>query len=78
MQLLEKRKNYITERKPYMADRCICCGEIIPEGRQVCLSCEEEISKPNQPHKEIASHKGLLYHLEYLLTSRKERLWSKQ
>lgn len=24
-----------------MEDRCICCGEIIPEGRQVCRICEE-------------------------------------
>ena len=23
-----------------MEDRCICCGEIIPEGRQVCPQCE--------------------------------------
>lgn len=22
------------------ADRCVCCGEIIPEGRQVCPQCE--------------------------------------
>ena len=22
------------------ADRCICCGEIVPEGRMVCPSCE--------------------------------------
>ena len=22
------------------ADRCVCCGEIIPEGRQVCPKCE--------------------------------------
>lgn len=21
------------------ADRCVCCGEIIPEGRQVCPNC---------------------------------------
>lgn len=21
-------------------DRCISCGEVIPEGRQVCLKCE--------------------------------------
>lgn len=21
------------------ADRCVCCGEIVPEGRQVCPSC---------------------------------------
>lgn len=22
------------------ADTCVCCGEIIPEGRQVCPKCE--------------------------------------
>lgn len=22
------------------ADRCVCCGEFIPEGRQVCPECE--------------------------------------
>ena len=21
-------------------NRCVCCGEIIPEGRMVCLRCE--------------------------------------
>lgn len=26
------------------AERCICCGEIIPEGRQVCIKCENEIT----------------------------------
>lgn len=25
-----------------MEERCICCGEIIPEGRQVCPHCEDE------------------------------------
>ena len=24
-----------------MEDRCICCGEIIPEGQQICRICEE-------------------------------------
>ena len=24
-----------------MEDRCICCGKIIPEGRQVCWTCEK-------------------------------------
>ena len=23
-----------------MDDRCVCCGEIIPEGRQICPHCE--------------------------------------
>ncbi len=26
-----------------MEDRCICCGEIIPEGRQICPICELDI-----------------------------------
>lgn len=24
------------------ADTCVCCDEIIPEGRQVCPICEKE------------------------------------
>ncbi len=28
-----------------MVDRCICCGEIIPEGRQVCIDCENSPTK---------------------------------
>ena len=27
-----------------MEDHCICCGEIIPEGRQVCWSCEKKFT----------------------------------
>ena len=23
------------------ADRCVCCGEIIPEGRMVCPQCDQ-------------------------------------
>ena len=25
------------------ADRCVCCGEIIPEGRMVCPQCEGRV-----------------------------------
>lgn len=28
-----------------MEDRCICCGAIIPEGRQVCFKCEKPSGK---------------------------------
>jgi hypothetical protein len=28
-----------------MIDRCICCGAEIPEGRQVCLKCEDVCSR---------------------------------
>ena len=27
-----------------MVDRCVCCGEIIPEGRMICIRCENETS----------------------------------
>ena len=23
------------------SDRCVCCGEVVPEGRQVCPQCEK-------------------------------------
>lgn len=25
-------------------DRCVCCGEIIPEGRMVCPRCEKTVA----------------------------------
>ena len=26
-------------------DRCVCCGEIIPEGLQVCPACSEDAGR---------------------------------
>lgn len=26
-------------------NRCVCCGRIIPEGRQVCPVCEEKAKR---------------------------------
>lgn len=37
------------------ADRCVCCGEFIPEGRQVCPQCEgraEDEKKDQERAKE--------------------------
>ena len=28
-----------------LVDRCVCCGEIVPEGRQICLDCENKIDR---------------------------------
>ena len=28
-----------------MEDRCVICNEIVPEGRQVCLICEYNITE---------------------------------
>lgn len=25
-----------------MIERCVCCGEPVPEGRQVCPQCEQK------------------------------------
>ena len=33
----------------FSEERCVMCGEIIPEGRMVCLRCERADSK--QPKK---------------------------
>ena len=26
-------------------NRCVCCGRIIPEGRQVCPICEQKVQR---------------------------------
>ena len=43
----ETRWQYIWAKKgaEKMENRCICCGAVIPEGRQVCRSCEIETKK---------------------------------
>lgn len=28
-----------------MEDRCVCCGNYVPEGRQVCLDCESKVKR---------------------------------
>lgn len=30
---------------PEADNRCVCCGEIIPEGRMICWGCEKGHSK---------------------------------
>ena len=47
-----------------MNERCVCCGEIIPGGRQVCPDCEDKIGQ--QPafggdHQLRARYKQALY-----------------
>lgn len=39
--LIKLKKKYIVEAHEN-AERCVSCGEIIPEGRQVCPTCENE------------------------------------
>ena len=34
------------------ADRCVCCGEIIPEGRMVCPQCEYKTKESKNERSE--------------------------
>ena len=34
-------------------DRCVCCGKIIPEGRQVCFICGKEKAKKQTNYDRI-------------------------
>ena len=36
-------------------DRCVCCGEIVPEGRQVCPQCENEAKQNGNKKTTIQS-----------------------
>lgn len=40
-----------------MEERCICCDEIIPEGRQVCQNCEAEAEKETKPQSKNTKFK---------------------
>ena len=37
------------------ADRCVCCGEIVPEGRQVCPQCENGVKQNGNKKTTIQS-----------------------
>jgi hypothetical protein len=37
------------------AEKCVCCGEVIPEGRQTCPSCENS-NKITNPVKAIRAY----------------------
>lgn len=34
-------------------DRCVCCGDIVPEGRMVCPNCEKQKPMKNLSHGEM-------------------------
>ena len=37
-------------------NRCVMCGEIIPEGRQVCLICERKANeRQTDPDEKVSS-----------------------
>lgn len=48
---IECARRFVTSMPPVYdwsldnSNRCVCCGELIPEGRQVCPSCERKASE---------------------------------
>ena len=47
-----------------MEDRCVMCGEIIPEGRQICPLCEQgKTHKTNADHIRTMSDEDLMQFL---------------
>ena len=46
-----------------MEDRCVCCGEIVPEGRQVCPTCEAGAA-PKRGMKDILMRHAYLLQRE--------------
>ena len=36
-------------------DRCVCCGELVPEGRMVCPACEKRAEKERDLAEELVS-----------------------
>lgn len=40
-----------------MEERCVCCGESIPEGRQVCWKCEQAALKAGKILQSAAATK---------------------
>lgn len=58
---------------------CICCGEIIPEGRLICLLCEKKSETPPTPYPRYAGKYIIrnTYTMGYLLRSMgKPRIFS--
>ena len=50
-------------------NRCVCCGDIIPEGQQVCMNCkrkvEESGDKKERPKSEAEKEFDRLLYIRY-------------
>ena len=40
VELMHDVAGEIEGRMIVAADRCVCCGQYVPEGRQICPNCE--------------------------------------
>lgn len=42
-----------------MENRCVCCGSVIPEGRQVCRECEVKAGMNREGYKDPTAEQAL-------------------
>lgn len=54
-----------------MENTCVCCGEIIPEGRMVCCKCENILDQDKHLCVVYARHNGRKYYMELMEKWRK-------
>lgn len=38
-------------------NRCVCCGDIIPEGSMVCVSCQRKADERERVRKSVRVHR---------------------
>ena len=46
-----------------MEDKCVCCGTYVPEGRMVCLNCEEKAKERHFGNKKVPLWRKILIFL---------------
>ena len=41
-EFITHKQNILIQEKPHQdkVDRCVSCGAVVPEGRQICINCE--------------------------------------
>lgn len=71
-----------------MSERCVFCGEPIPEGRQVCILCEQKYSRDTDKRmvsveevletiRDMAHHPMHMFRADDLLAELERRLMRK-
>lgn len=59
-----------------MENKCICCDEIIPEGGQVCIDCENQEKLINKMANDLKSiFKTGAYNYKYIAIKLLEKGW---
>mgnify|MGYP003299620216 CR=1 FL=1 len=50
-----------------MENRCVCCGEIIPEGRMVCPQCEAKHLRGDLSCQTTVQNVKIMKHVNHIL-----------